>query len=228
MIQLATTAQIFQRLGIASPTADQSASADAFRLAIEERVLALTGFLVTDDPYFAPSQQTDEQIDVQLGISRLMRYRPLIPMSSNPQRTCILQARSLASDNFNTILGDIRDLKTGRIMPLASELTPVFPPVGGLAPWFRWRQMIWPVVRFTYLVDPLGSPTNPVPVSLNRAVVEWVASIISRPLGGILQSQSFSAEKISESLSFHQLWNIPPLVNALLAAYTRGRGNLIF
>lgn len=224
MIALATTDQIRQRLGLASLSADQSATVDGLRLAIEERVLALTGFLRTDDPYFAPSSQTDELIDVQLGISRLMQYRPIIPMPGNdPQKTCILQARSLASNTFNTILGDIRDKKTGRIMPLASELTPVFPPVGGLAPWFRWRQMIWPVVRFTYLVDPLGSPTNPVPPSLTRAVVEWVAFIVARHPGMLA---SFTAEKISESYNYQ--YTIPPLVTALLAPYIRSRGTLIF
>ena len=171
-MELVTTDEIIARLRIpGGPGADQTAVIDAFRLAIQERVLALTGFLVTDDPYFSPSSQTEEQENVQLGISRLMRYRPIIPMSSDPQRTVILRARSLASNTLDTILGDIRDKKAGRIMPLASELTPVFPPVGGQAPWFRWRQMIWPTVSFTYLVDPLGSPTNPVPVSLNRAKI---------------------------------------------------------
>jgi hypothetical protein len=224
MIELATVDQIRQRLRLGSLTTDQSAALDVMRQAIEERVLLLTGFLVTDDPYFSPSRQVEEQIDVQIGLSRLMQYRPLISMSStDPQKTIILEARSLASGTFNTILGDIRDKKTGRVMPLASELTPVFPPIGGLAPWFRWRQMIWPVVRFTYLVDPLGSPTNPVPKALTMAVVEWTAFLIARNPGLV---QSFTAEKISESYYFN--WMIPPIVTSLLSIYIRTKASIIF
>lgn len=222
-IELATIDQVRQRLRFGTLTADQSAALDVILLAIQERVLLLTGFLVTDDPYFSPSRQTEEQIDVQIGLSRLMQYRPIIPMSNDPQTTVLLEARSLASNTFNTILGDIRDRKTGRVMPLASELTPVFPPVGGLAPWFRWRQMIWPVVRFTYLVDPLGSPTNPVPKALTAAVIEWTAFLIARNPAMV---QSFTAEKISES--FYYNWMIPPIVTSLLSPYIRGKASLIF
>jgi hypothetical protein len=57
--------------------------------------------------------------------------------------------------------------------------------------------MIWPVVRFTYQVDPLGSPTNPVPAALNRAAVEWAASVYARP--GASSVSSMSVEKVSET-----------------------------
>lgn len=223
-IQLATIDQVRQRLRLGVLTADQSAALDVILLAIQERVLQLTGFLVTDDPYFSPTKQVDQQIDVQIGLSRLMQFRPLIPLNAtDPQKAIILEARSLASNTFNTVLGDITDLKNGRVMPLASELTPVFPPIGGLAPWFRWRQMIWPVVRFTYLVDPLGSPTNPIPRALTAAVVEWTAFLIARNPAMV---QSFTAEKISES--FYYNWMIPPIVTSLLAPYIRNKANLIF
>lgn len=222
-MDLATVDQIRQRLSLPVLSADQTATIDGFRIAVEERVLALTGFLTNDDPYFAPVSFTEEQENVQLGISRLMKYRPIVPMSADPQRTVVLRARSLASNTQDTILGDIRDKKNGRIMPLASELTPVFPPVGGQAPWLRWRQMIWPTVTFTYLVDPLGSPTNPTPASLGRAVVEWVAFIVARHPSML---QSFTAEKVSET--YNVKYNIPPLVDALLAPYIRGRAGLIF
>lgn len=228
-MELVTTDEIIARLRVPGGVGvDQLPVIDAFRLAIQERVLAMTGFLVTDDPYFSPSQQTEEQADVQLGISRLMQYRPIIPMSNDPQRTVILRARSLASNTLDTILGDIRDKKTGRIMPLASELTPVFPPVGGQAPWFRWRQMIWPTVSFTYLVDPLGSPTNPVPASLRAAVLEWSAFLWAiQPFTGRLKS--FTAEKVSETYeNFVLKGAVPPVVYALLAPYIRGRASLIF
>jgi hypothetical protein len=222
-IELATLDQIRQRLRLASLTTDQGAALDVMRQAVQERVLLLTGFLVTDDPYFSPSSQTEEQTDVQLGVSRLMQYRPIIPMGSDPQTTVILEARSLASNSFNKIIGDIRDRKEGRVMPLASELTPVFPPIGGQAPWFRWRNAIWPVVRFTYLVDPLGSATNPVPKALTLAVVEWVAFLIARNPAMV---QSFTAEKISESYYYN--WMIPPIVTSMLSIYIRGKASLIF
>lgn len=230
MIELATTTEIFQRLGIASPTAAQAASADALRLALQERVLAISGFLVTDDPYFSPSQQIDEIVDAQVGTSRILRYRPLLDIStSDPTAAIIMQARARGDRNFSVIRGEIKDRRIGRVLPLGWNSSPTFPPYGGyVAPWYRWQQPIWDVIRITYNVDPLGSATNPIPVSLNRAVVEWVAAIASRPMGGVLQSQSFSAEKISETLSFNMQWKIPPIVTTLLGPYNRGTGTLVF
>jgi len=47
-------------------------------------------------------------------------------------------------------------------------------------------------------------------------------------MGGVLQSQSFSAEKISETYSFNTQFKIPPIVNTLLGPYIRGSASLIF
>ena len=218
---LCTLEEIKARLLASGSNADRDAMLDAYRVAVEERVLALTGFAFGPD--FNPVTKTEQHENVQLGVSRLMRYRPILPMSGDPQRTVLLRARSLASNTFDTILGDIRDPVEGRIMPLASELTPVFPPVGGQAPWLRWRQMIWPTVIFTYLVDPLGSPTNPTPASLNRACVEWVAQMASRPAGGAVKS--YTAEKISETFADKMPTDV---VSALLGRYIRSQASMVF
>lgn len=230
MIELATTNEIFQRLNIASPTVAQSATADALRLALQERVLAMTGFLVTDDPYFSPSSQTEDFSDRQIGTSFLTKYRPIIPMSdADPTAEIVMKARIISDRNFSVIQGAVKDRYKGRIVPIGWNQSPTFPPYGGyVAPWFRWQQPIWDTVRVIYNVDPLGSATNPIPVSLNRAIVEWAAAIFARPMGGVLQSMSFSAEKISETLSFQMLWKIPPIVTTLLAPYIRGTGTLVF
>lgn len=209
---LATLSEVRDRLQLPTGDVAQDAVLDAIRTAVEERILGLTRFT------FTGGSRTEQQIDVQLGVSRLMSKRPILPASSDPLKTVTLQARSLASSTLSNIIGDIRDAYEGRIMPLASELTPIFPPVGGMAPWFRWRQMIWPVVIFTYLVDPLGSTTNPVPASLNRATVEWAASVYAMPGAG--RVRSFSAEKISETYIDQAM---PPVVNMLLGSYTKGR-----
>lgn len=230
MIELATTAEIFQRLEIASPSVAQSATADAFRLAVQERVLAMTGFLVTDDPYFGPSQQTEDFTDRQIGTSFLTKYRPILPMSdSDPTAEIIMKARIISDRNFSVIQGAVKERYKGRVVPIGWNQSPTFPPYGGyVAPWFRWQQPIWDTIRVIYNVDPLGSDTNPIPVSLNRAIVEWVAALYSRPMGGTLQSHSFSAEKISETFSFNMQWKIPPIVTTLLSPYIRGTGTLVF
>jgi hypothetical protein len=208
---LCTLAEIKARLQLpAANDADQDPVLDAFREAIEETILDLTGFT------FAGGTKTEQQPNVQLGVSRLMRFRPILTLSK-------LEARSLASGTFDTIIGDLIDPYVGRVMPLASELTPVFPPIGGLAPWMRWRQMIWPVVRFTYVVDPLGSGTNTLPSSLNRAAVEWVAATYSKPSGGSVKQ--YSVEKVSET--FDPL-SKPPIVSLLLARYVREAAVLVF
>lgn len=191
---------------------------DAYRLAVEEKILDLISMT------FDGGTKTEEQQDVQLGVSRLMQYRPILPMSSDPQRTVTLEARSLASATFSTILGDIRNSFEGRIMPLASELTPVFPPVGGQAPWLRWRQMIWPTVRFTYKVDPLGSATNPVKPAMNRACVEWAAALAVRPGGGAIKQ--YTAEKISET--FQDKLLMPATVYLLLGKLIRGQAGIVY
>jgi hypothetical protein len=222
MPSLTTLEEIKARLGAlaAGVNPERDAMLDAYRVAVEERILALTGFS------FTGGIQTEEQIDVQLGVSRLMTLRPILPMSTDPTRAVKLEARSLASATFATILGDVRNAYDGRIMPLASELTPVFPPIGGQAPWVRWRQMIWPTVKFTYIVDPLGSATNPIPASLNRAAVEWTVFIAGRPFAGLVQS--YSAEKISETFFNHLKTAQPPVVQMLLAKYTRNQASMVF
>lgn len=196
---------------------EQDAVLGAIREAVEERVLAMTGFT------FAGGVRTEQLTDVQLGVPRTMQVRPIRPMSSDPLKAVKLEARSLASATFSDIIGDIKSEADGRIVPLASELTPIYPPVGGLSPWMRWRQMIWPVVRFTYLVDALGSPTNPTPKSLRTAAVEWVSAVYSRPAGGVVKQ--WTTEKVSESYIDQSM---PPVVNMLLLPYVRGRSSIVF
>jgi hypothetical protein len=208
---LCTLAEVKARLQLpAADDADQDPVLDALRAGVEESILALTGYT------FAGGTKTEQQTNVQLGVSRVMRYRPVLSLTK-------ILARSLASDTFNAILGDLVDPETGRVMPLASELTPVFPPVGGLAPWMRWRQMIWPVVRFTYVVDPLGSETNPVPQALNRAAVEWTAFAYSKPSGGAVAS--WTVEKVSETYIKNSK---PDVVSMLLGRHVREQASMVF
>lgn len=215
---LCTTEEVLARLSL-TPGADAEVDAvvDAIRLAVEELVLDRTGFT------FVGGSKSEQHQNVQLGISVVMKYRPILPLSADPANALTLQARSLASSTFNKILGDLVDPYVGRVLPLASELTPVFPPTGGSAPWTRWRQMIWPVVVFTYNVDALGSVTNPVPAALNRAAVEWAAAVYSRPSGGALAS--VTVEKVSET---YIKVATPPVVGMLLARYTRAVASLVF
>jgi len=218
---LSTLEEIKTRLQLSGSNPDRDAMLDAYRLAVEEKILDLIGMAFDDGQ---GNLKTEQHENVQLGISRLMKFRPILPISDNPQRTVTLQARSLASSTLDTILGDIRDPKEGRIMPLASELTPVFPPVGGQAPWYRWRQMIWPTVIFTYKIDPLGSATNPITASMNRACIEFAASMAYRPGGGIVKS--YSAEKISET--FQDKIAVPQTVYILLGRLVRNQASFVF
>jgi len=217
--QLCTTDEVRTRLLLPDlgPYDEQLAILDALRLAVEEVILARTAYT------FTGGLRTEQQTDVQLGVPRVVQYRPVLPLSADPLKAIKLEARSLASNTWSTIIGDIKDAQTGRVVALASELTPIFPPVGGTAPWYRWRQMIWPVVRFTYSVDPLGSATNPVPAALNRAAVEWTAAIYARPAGGAIDS--WSVEKVSES---YVEASEPKVVAMLLARHVRERAVLAF
>ena len=85
--------------------------------------------------------------------------------------------------------------------------------------WHRWKQPIWSTVRFSYLVDlwaandPIGVSTGDRRMGLGRASSD----------GRHLQSATFSAEKISETVSYNVQWDVPPLVNLLLALHPRYR-----
>lgn len=226
MADLVTLAEVKARLELSDTDASRDAVIDALRVAVQEKVLDLTGFIAADSD--APVTKSEQQTEVRLGEPRYMRYRPLQPMSSDPARAVRLEARSLASGTLNSILGDLTDVDQGKIIPLASELTPVFPPIGGVAPWYRWRQMVWPVVVFTYLVVPITPATAP--AALKAAIVEWAAFVWSmKPMSGRLKS--FTAEKISETYDNYKLDAnaMPPVVAALLGKYmARGTTSLVF
>lgn len=209
--ELTTLAAVKARLQLPPDVTDQDPVIDAIRLAIEEKILDRTGFT------FEGGVKSQTETDVQIGVTRTMRFRPIIPMSSDPLKQVDLQARSLASATFNSIIGEIKDSFRGKIIPLASELTPIFPPIGGQSPWFRWRQMYWPVVVFSYLVDPLGSSSNPIPRALSQAAIEWTAAIYGR--GGAMGAlKSISLEAVTETYIDS---NEPAAIKLLLARYNR-------
>lgn len=209
---LSTLQDVKSRLRLGSAAHPQDGVLEAFRAAAEEKVLGLTGFT------FSGGVKTEQQTKVQLGFARTMRLRPLLPLSPDPAKAVTVEVRSLASGTYDKILGDLIDPYEGKVLPLASSLTPVFPPMGGQGPWHRWKQMIWEVARFTYSVDPLGSGTNPVPSELKTAAVELAVSMYARAGGGAVTD--VSVEGVSES---YLEAPVPPVVTMLLARYVRGK-----
>lgn len=187
---------------------------------VEELILKRTGFT------FTLSGNTEQWTNVQLGRPRYTQYRPIAPASTDPQKLIKLSARSLVSSTFSDILGDILDEFEGKVLPLASELTPVFPPMGGTAPWLRWRQMIWPVVKVTYSIVKLGDGTGGTivpPKALSTAALQWAAFIYSRPGGG--STSTISVMQLSETYVER---SEPTLVRALLSPYTRQQARMVF
>jgi len=216
LTQLCQVADVKNRLEIPSSDVSRDAILDAFRGAVEERILDITHFT------FTGGVVTEQLIDVQLGVSRVMSQRPIIPLpgTTSVSQFVQLSARAMASDTFSNIIGELRDPFEGRITALASELTPIFPPIGGLAPWFRWRQMIWPVVKFTYNVQPLGDGTGgtfAAPKSLITAAIEWTAFIYSKTGGGGIQT--LNLERVSENYGAMVNLPQPAVVRMLLAKY---------
>jgi len=210
---LATLTDLKNRLGQQCPDATQDAVLQAILDMVEEVILKRTGFT------FDASARTEQRTNVQLGVVQVMAVRPVVPMSTDPLKTIILKARSLASSTFNDIIGEITDEYEGRVMALASELSPIWPPATGSAPWFRWRRMTWPVVKFTYAVQALGDGTGgtlATPKALTTACIEWAAFVYSRPGGG--STSSITVMGLSEA---YVETSEPTLVKALLAPYTR-------
>jgi len=193
---------------------EQDPVIQAFLDAVEETILDLTGFAFDDG---GTNVKVEDHADVQLGVVETMRFRPVVPLvGSGPESAVKLEARALASGTFSTILGEIKDSFRGRVVALSSDGVVDYRGDGGSPEWFKWRQPRWPVVRFTYRVDFLGSPTNPTPQALVTAATEWAVALYSRPGGGSLKS--VSVERVSETYADG---SEPSVVQMLLAKYLR-------
>ena len=209
---LTTVEEIKSRLRIPSDQTDQDAAIDAIREAVEEDILALTGFT------FLAGSKTDNFTDWQRGTTRFLTYRPALVLT-------LVEGKVYGSAaSFNKLDGDIKNEFEGQIL-LVGYQDAYYDPRSGDAsgmtgPWFRWREYTWPKVRVTYVVDPLGSDTNPIPKALMRAALEWTAFIMSKPAGAG-PIQSVSIEKVSESYGQGSKGPMPGFVSALLARFMR-------
>lgn len=208
---LSTVEEIKSRLSIPSGQTDRDAIIDAYREAVEEDILALTGYT------FVAGSRTETVTDWQRGTTRLTALRPVLALTS-------IQGRVFGpAASFNALDGDVKNAKEGRIMLVGYQdgfYDPRSGDSGATAPWFKWREYTWPMVQVTYTVDPLGSDTNPIPRALMRAAVEWVAAILTKPAGaGALQSVSI--ESVSESYGQGAKGPMPQIVHALLARHIR-------
>ena len=213
---LTTVEEIKSRLRIPSDQTDQDAIIDAYREAVEEDILALTGYS------FVGGQKVDIHTDWQRGTARVSQFRPILTLDNVEGRVLGTQA------TFNQLLGDVKKPKEGRVL-LVGYLNAFYDPRAGYGAaygggtwenWFKWREYTWPVVRMTYTIDPLGSDTNPIPRALITAATEWVAFIMQKPAGtGALTSVSI--EKVSESYGQGAKGPMPPFVYALIARHVR-------
>lgn len=215
---LATLEEIAERLELTNPSSTVEAVLDAWRLALQQRVLDLTGFSLTAGP------KTDLRTNVQAGATFETKFRPV-----DQAVAVVARARSLGNQ-FAAVQADLVDPAQGKVILVgASDLTgyPISDyGIGVAAPWFRWRQVIWPVVTVNYNVLEVPEELRPM---LGRAVVEWVAfTWVLKPQGGRLAS--FSAEKISESYQNFDLKgnSMPPVVSALLSPFVRGTATIVW
>jgi hypothetical protein len=216
---LAETSEIKSRLRIPSGQTDQDAVIDAWREAVEEEILALTGFT------FRAGTYTDRITDWQRGQSKLTRLRPILSAS--------VQGRVQGpAEVFAPLVSDIRDPFKGRVVIVGLQDVTYDPragsPSGYTAPWTRWREYIWPITQVTYTVDPLGSETNPIPKALTVATIESVAAIMASPAGSG-PIQSVSIEKVSESYGQGAKPGlIAPAAMGLLARYLRETAAMVW
>lgn len=208
---LATLEEVKERLRIPCDTHDQDAVIDAYREAVEENVLNLTGFTFKGGP------KVDTLTDWQRGTARVLKLRPVLTLDNIQGRVLGTQA------TFNQLLGDVKDPYKGRIL-LVGYLNAFYDPRAGYGAaygggtwenWFKWREYSWPLVKVSYTVDPLGSETNPVPKALKVATIEWVALIMSRPPGSG-PITGVTIEKVSET--YGPPWN---MIMGLLARFIR-------
>jgi len=216
---LTTVEEIKERLSIPSDQTDRDAIIDVYREAVEESILALTGFT------FVGGQKIDTLNDWQRGTVRFSKYRPVLTLDN-------VEGRVLGTTaTFNQLLGDVKDSFKGRVL-LVGYLNAFYDPRAGYGAaygggtwenWFKWREYTWPFIRITYTVDPLGSDTNPIPRALIVAALESVAAIMIRPAGsGSLTSVSIESVSESYGQGIKPGALLAPAAHALLARYLRG------
>jgi hypothetical protein len=216
---LASVADLKGRLRMPATVTEQDAVLEGFLLTAQENILDQTGFVLGTS---SATVSNEEIRNAQLGRTYTLKYRPLLPIGSTPLTIVRLEARALGSNIFSQILGEIRSMSDGVVLPLASDISPEVPPFGAAAPWFKWRQVIWDVLRVTYKVDHLGSSTNPVPQRLSTACIEWALSMYARPGGGAIKTMSI--ERVSETYRDEP---VPDVVRSLLARYIRDTASVI-
>ena len=222
-VTLTTLADVKNRLSIPSADTSKDALIESYLPAIEEDILALTGYS------FKGGNKQDIITDWQRGTTRLTNLRPVLSLVNVEGRVLGTQA------TFNQLLGDIKDPTKGRIL-LVGYLNAFYDPRAGYGAaygggtwenWYKWREYVWPIVRLTYTVDPLGSDTNPVPKALCTAATEWAAYTLGKPAGaGPLTSVSI--EKVSEGYGRAKVGAMPPFVQALLARHIREQAVMQF
>src|SRR5437867_9100836 len=182
-VTLTTLEEIKERLRIPADQTDQDAVIDAYREAVEEEILARTGFT------FVAGSRTDTFTDWQRSTTRLTSLRPILSLGGVQGRVNAPQAQ------FQALGADVKNAYTGRVI-LVGWQNAYFDPRtgdsgGSTAGWFKWREYIWPLVTVSYTVDPLGSETNPLPKALKTAALESVAALMARRAGsGSLTSVS--------------------------------------
>lgn len=222
-VTLTTLQDVKNRLSIPSGDTSKDALIESYIPAIEEDILALTGYS------FTGGSKQDILTDWQRGTTRLTQFRPVLTLTNVEGRVLGTQA------TFNQLLGDIKDPTRGRIL-LVGYLNAFYDPRAGYGAaygggtwenWYKWREYTWPIVRLTYTVDPLGSATNPVPKVLTTAATEWTAFILGKPAGsGPLTSVSI--EKVSESYGPGKKGPMPAFVQALLGRHIREQAVMQF
>lgn len=220
-VTLTTVEDVKRRLSIPSDDTSKDALIESYLPAIEEDILALTGYT------FKGGSRTEIVTDWQRGTTRLTNLRPVLTLVNVEGRVLGTQA------TFNQLLGDIKDPTKGRIL-LVGYLNAFYDPRAGYGAaygggtwenWYKWREYVWPIIRLTYTVDPLGSDTNPVPKVLTAAATEWAAYILGKPAGsGALTSVSI--EKVSEG--YGQARKIPSFVQAMLGRHIREQATMQF
>jgi len=174
-----TLQDVKTRLGITDSSRDLEL--EAVRAGVEEWILDVTGYSLTALSGFTETQQ---------NIRTALRFRT----SKRPITTLVsIESKELGGD-YSVLSSELLDATKGEVIIIAVGFggTDV-PPVGGQAPWFKWRNKIWPLVRVTYDVAEL----NPIPADLKSGAIEMTAFISSIPSGGALKSVSVGS--ISET-----------------------------
>jgi hypothetical protein len=216
MMPIATLTDLKALLGIPAAETSKDVALAAVLAAAESWALQLTGHSLA-----AELARVDILESTRLGFPVFLTRRPVSAITS-------VKGRAYGETDLRDLKYDLTDATKGRVVILGSDFVGFY---GGLFgsglynperlrphPYFRWREVIYPVIQITYNVAEFQAPAE-----YKQAVMAIAGSMYTQHAKAGLKS--LSVGNISES--YGEMAAVDPGAVALLTPYLRGLARVV-